>query len=57
MHLLWHVLYVDLWGPVWPNLTASVIWATPAFAVHHRLMKRHLDRRLEEHHERLRGDG
>lgn len=54
--LLWHVLYVDLWGPIWPNLAASVIWAVPAFTWHHRAIKRHIDARLDEHHARPRGE-
>lgn len=32
------------WGQVWPNLVASVIWATPAFITHHLLVRRHLRR-------------
>lgn len=46
--LLWHVLYVDLWGPVWPNLAASVIWAVPAFVWHHRAIKRHITQQHEQ---------
>ncbi len=43
MHLL-----VGWWGQVWPNLAASVIWATPAFITHHVLLRRHADRRHED---------
>lgn len=35
----------DTWAATWPNLLASVIWATPAFTAHHVLMRRHVDRR------------
>lgn len=37
----------DFWGPVWPNLVASVLWAAPAFTVHHRLMRRHTTREID----------
>lgn len=40
------------WSALWPNLAASVIWATPAFVAHHRLIRRHIDRqhaRTQEH--------
>lgn len=39
------------WGQVWPNLAANVIWI-PLAAIHHVLMRRHVDRRhaqLVEH--------
>jgi hypothetical protein len=36
------------WSAVWPNLEASLIWATPAFVTHHVLMRRHLDRRHDQ---------
>ncbi|MFB7908102.1 hypothetical protein ACFC1T_16855 [Kitasatospora sp. NPDC056076] len=32
------------WGQVWPNLAASAIWAPAAFATHHLLVRRHLQR-------------
>ncbi|NUS29181.1 MAG: hypothetical protein HOV92_33885 [Streptomyces sp.] len=35
------------WSQVWPNLVASVIWATPTFVTHHLLVRRHL-RRIHE---------
>lgn len=37
----------DLWGPMWPNLAASVVWAAPAFTVHHVLMRRHTTREID----------
>lgn len=36
------------WGQVWPNLAASVIWATPMFVTHHLLLRRHLSRIHED---------
>lgn len=36
------------WSAIWPNLAASVIWATPAFIAHHVLLRRHIDRRHEQ---------
>lgn len=35
---------IDFWSQVWPNLAASVIWATPLFVVHHVRLMTHLDR-------------
>jgi hypothetical protein len=35
---------LNAWSQVWPNLAASVIWATPAFVTHHVLVRRHLRR-------------
>lgn len=29
---------------VWPNIVASVIWATPAFTINHVLLRRHITR-------------
>jgi hypothetical protein len=37
----------DFWGPVWPNLVASVLWAAPAFTAHHVLMRRHTTREID----------
>lgn len=37
----------DVWGPIWPNLIASVLWAVPGFTVHHVLMRRHTTRALD----------
>lgn len=37
----------DFWGPVWPNLVASVVWAVPGFTVHHVLMRRHTTREID----------
>lgn len=34
----------EWWTAIWPNLAASVIWTTPAFIVHHKLLKRHITR-------------
>lgn len=31
---------------VWPNLVASIIWATPAFTAHHLLLRRHITKTL-----------
>lgn len=36
------------WSAIWPNLAASLIWGTPAFITHHKLMRRHVDRRHED---------
>ena len=33
-----------LWGQVWPNLLANALWVSPAFVVHHVLMRRHSSR-------------
>ena len=41
-------LLAGWWSAVWPNLAASVIWATPAFIGHHVLLRRHIDRRHAE---------
>ena len=35
---------------VWPNLVASLIWATPAFTIHHVLMKKHIAKTVRGHH-------
>jgi hypothetical protein len=35
----------DAW---WPNIIASVVWATPAFVISHVVHKRHADRRHTE---------
>jgi hypothetical protein len=35
----------DAW---WPNIIASVVWATPAFVISHAVHKRHADRRHAE---------
>lgn len=34
----------DVWGPIWPNLVASLVWAPAAFAAHHVGMRRHHER-------------
>jgi hypothetical protein len=36
------------WLQIWPNLAASVIWATPTFFLHHRLLRRHINRQHEQ---------
>lgn len=41
-------LLAGWWTAIWPNLAASVIWATPAFVLHHKWLKRHVDRRHDE---------
>jgi hypothetical protein len=45
---LWHQLAWPGWGSVYPNLIASLIWATPAFVTSHVLHRRHVDRRHRE---------
>lgn len=40
------------WTAVWPNLAANVLWV-PLVALHHILMRRHVDRRQAETHARL----
>lgn len=35
------------WLQIWPNLAANVIWV-PVAAIHHVLMKRHVDRRHQQ---------
>lgn len=52
---MWTLLYRDQWVPVWPNLEASVIWATPVIWLHwwHRKHLKNISARLAELHERL----
>lgn len=45
---MWTLFYRDLWGPVWPNLAASAVWAPGAFAWHHRRMRKHIDKAIEK---------
>lgn len=40
-------LLAGWWLQIWPNLAANVIWV-PVAAIHHVLMRRHVDRRHEE---------
>lgn len=40
-----HWVYNDVWGPVWPNIVASVLWAAPALL--------HLHRKINRNHEEL----
>lgn len=42
----WALFWRDAWSPIWPNLIASVIWATPAFTIHHVLLRRHITAQL-----------
>lgn len=42
------------WLAVWPNIVASIIWATPAFVAHHLLLRRHHRRLLDEHAAQMR---
>lgn len=35
-------------GGVWANLLASLLWGTPAFVVHHKLMRRHHEKTVRE---------
>lgn len=37
----------DVWGPIWPNLVASLVWAPAAFAAHHVGMRRHTTREIQ----------
>lgn len=37
------------WAQVYPNILASIIWATPAFLTHHLLLRRHHRRLLDQH--------
>lgn len=55
---MWTLLYRDLWGPVWPNLAASVIWATPVIWMHfkHRKHLTNISKRLTELAARLEKD-
>lgn len=32
----------DAWGPLWPNLVANLMWVSPAFVLHHLLIRRHI---------------
>lgn len=41
---MWTLIYRDLWGPVWPNLAASVVTLPVAFVWHHRRVRAHVDR-------------
>jgi hypothetical protein len=50
-------LLAGWWSAIWPNLAASVIWATPTFLLHHRALKRHVDKRHEELVARLTSEG
>jgi hypothetical protein len=34
---------VSMWGQIWPNLAANVIWV-PAAWLHHVLIRRHITR-------------
>lgn len=38
----------SIWAAIWPNLAASVMWATPAFISHHILLKWHINKKNEE---------
>lgn len=40
------------WAQLYPNLLADVIYATPAFVVHHVLIRRHI---TNEHEKSRRG--
>lgn len=43
---MWTLFYRDLWGPVWPNLAASVAWTLPALWWHHRRVKAHISNEI-----------
>ena len=45
---MWTLLYRDLWAPVWPNLAASALWTWPVLAWHHRRMRAHLAKTIDE---------
>jgi hypothetical protein len=44
-------LWTNVINPIWPNLAASLLWATPAFVLHQRAVKRHVSAELERHRE------
>lgn len=45
---VWQAFFGWPQGGIWPNLAASVIWAAPALAWHHRRIKRHIDRAVQQ---------
>lgn len=45
---MWTLFYRDLWGPIWPNLAASVVCLPVAFAWHHRHIRKHIDKAIEK---------
>lgn len=45
---MWTWLNRDLWGPVWPNLAASVLTLPVAFIWHHRRIKKHVTQAINE---------
>lgn len=55
---MWTLFYRDLWGPVWPNLAANVVWAAPVIWMHvkHRKHLRHISNKLAELTARLEED-
>src|ERR1041385_5379561 len=50
-------LLASWWTAIWPNLAANVIWMTPAFVVHHVLLRRHVTRRTRQHREEPHAEG
>jgi F0F1-type ATP synthase membrane subunit b/b' len=44
------------WDAVWPNVVASILWATPAFVAHHWLMRRAHARALAQHLDDIRDE-
>lgn len=49
----WVVFWRDLWGPVWPNLAASAVWAPGALWWHHSRMRRHVTAEFERVHAKI----
>lgn len=54
---MWTLFNRDFWAPVWPNLVANVVWATPVILLHvmHRKHLAHVLKRLTELEKRLEG--
>lgn len=45
---IWTLLYRDLWGPVWPNLASSAACTLPALWWHHRRLRAHIAKSIDE---------
>ena len=50
-------LLASWWTAIWPNLAANVIWMTPAFVLHHLLMRRHVTRLTRQYREEPHAEG
>lgn len=46
-------LNLELWGPLWPNLAASVIWTWPVLAWHHVRLRQHVTASNDELREQI----